>query len=270
VPNIKDFQPKELGVESTRTHGVYQPKELNEASQVSYQDVKKKYGALAATDTENVSRTKKEASFKLNPDARRLLGVEDEEKSQYSEVVRQEVDRQVQELRVQAHEAGFQEGLRKGTEEANAQVLETSKEHFARLEALLSSLDCVKDEVARANETLLVDLVFHISKALLLKDLKVDREYVARLAASIIERLGVRDHVKIKVSSADFKDIAQLKERIQARVGELRNLQILESDEIQLGGCKVESELAAVDATVETQLESMRLALEDKDANSQG
>jgi flagellar assembly protein FliH len=267
VPKIKDFEPKELGIPSVR-HGEYQPRELGSGTAASYADVKKKFGPLAATDDENVGRSTKAASFKLNPDARRLLGVEDEEKSQYSEVVRQEVEKQISLLSEQAQKEGYESGYKSGSDEANAQVVANSHVHFERLNALFLSLDGVKDDMLRANEKILIDLIFQISKSILLRELKLDREYVVRLASSIIERLGVRDHVKIKVNKEDLQEVNILKERIQAKVGELRNLQILESDEVVLGGCKVESELAAVDATIETQLEAMQAALQGRDANS--
>lgn len=267
MPKIKDFEPKELGVPSVR-HGEYRPRELGMGAATSYVDVKKKFGPLAATDEENIGRSPKAASFKLNPDARRLLGVEEEEKSQYSEVVRQEVEKQISVLAEQAQKEGYEAGFKAGHEEANLEVVSQSKIHFDRLEALFLALDGIKDEMYRVNEKILVDLVFQISRSILLKELKVDREYVVRLASSIIERLGVRDHVKIKVNKEDLQEVNVLKERIQARVGELRNLQILESDEVVIGGCKVESELAAVDATIENQLTAMEAALQGKNANS--
>jgi flagellar assembly protein FliH len=121
----------------------------------------------------------------------------------------------------------------------------------------LLEFDSIKKELFVANEAYLVQLVYQVARQVLLKELGTDREYVKRLLVHVIEKLGARDHIRVKISKQDSENIEGIKEFLKAQIPDLRNIQIEGTDELALGGCKVETDLSRINASIENQLSSL-------------
>jgi hypothetical protein len=91
--------------------------------------------------------------------------------------------------------------------------------------------------------------------------LTTDPEYVVRLARDLMDRVGVRDNVKIRIGQKDAASIDLLKADLTKTFSDLKNLSIEVSEEIQDGGCVIETQWSAIDASIETQLKGLQEAL---------
>ncbi|NDG85621.1 MAG: hypothetical protein EBX52_11390, partial [Proteobacteria bacterium] len=129
------------------------------------------------------------------------------------------------------------------------------------LARLIEGFEALKKDLYVANEAFLVQLVFQVGKQVLLKELSTDRDYVKRLAAHVVEKVGAKDHIRVRVSRKDAENIEEIKEFLKARMPDLRNVQIEPADDLQLGGCKVETDLNRINASVENQLQAVEKAL---------
>jgi flagellar biosynthesis/type III secretory pathway protein FliH len=94
-----------------------------------------------------------------------------------------------------------------------------------------------------------------------LKEIKTDHEYVRNLCTLLVEKIGAKDHVKIKIGADDFAQIETLREYLKQQFADLKNIQIDVSDEFINGGCKIETDLARINASVDTQLQLINKAL---------
>lgn len=238
----------------------YTPKTIRRDGQGSYQQVKKVFGALAATDMDRQAKTRKDARFSLNPLLREPLAVEQEERRVIDERVRSGIASVAEEAKAKAAEAGYQEGLERGYQEAYKRIRREGNESLKKFESFLAECENAKTEVFKANERFLVEMVYRICKTVMLKELSTDQEYVLRLAKLLIERIGVRENIRIRVSPEDLKTATLLKEGLEKTLGSLQNLNIEASAQINFG-CKVESEWNAIDATFETQLKGIHAAM---------
>jgi flagellar biosynthesis/type III secretory pathway protein FliH len=239
---IKSFQPKAFGTQASRNGGEFSP-------------AKQQFGTMANSDKASGSR------FDLHPASKKLLGVEQDETSKIDEMVNAEVERQLSLLRDQAHQQGFEQGMVEGKAQAEVEYLASVKPLYDQFEALCQSYDQIKQEVYVANEQFLVQLMFQFGKHIVLKELSTDREYVKRLSSLMIEKIGAKDHVKLKVSRQDFANLEQIRDHLKAQFPDLKNVQIEISEDLALGGCKVETDLARINASVETQLKSIETTL---------
>jgi flagellar biosynthesis/type III secretory pathway protein FliH len=95
----------------------------------------------------------------------------------------------------------------------------------------------------------------------MLRELTTDREYVKRLALHVVEKIGAKDHVRIRISRQDAALLDELKEHLKVQMPDLKNLHIEAVDDLPLGGCKVETDLSRMNASVETQLGAIEKAL---------
>ncbi len=245
APVIRDFS---LNKVSERGHG-------------DYAAVKHKFGALAATDEERHYKSRKDSRFALSELQRDPLSVDEEERRVIEEKVRARVAAVADEAKAQAAEVGYQDGLKKGHEEAFKRFQQEGAQRLQQFEAFLAECEAAKSELFRANERFLIEMVFRIAKMVLLKELSADQSYVLRLAKELVERVGVRENIRLKISSAEMETAGMLKEKLDQAFGGLKNLNIEASAQVQGGGCMVETEWNAIDASVETQLKGIYDAL---------
>jgi len=253
-PNQKRFQS---GVVDSRSVEIkpFKPRDLADANPADYRDVKKRFGTLANTDSGTTSR------FNLHPAAKKLLGVEQEERSHIEGMVRAEVDARLEELREEAFQKGMVEGREQGKSLAEQEHRTKMEPLEGRFSDLIAEFEGMKKELHAANESFLISLVFQVGKQVLLRELQTDREYVKRLTAQVVEKVGAKDHIRIRVGRQDAEVIEQLKEHLKVQLPDLKNIQIDAVDELSLGGCKVETDLSRMNASVETQLAAIEKAL---------
>jgi flagellar assembly protein FliH len=239
----------------------FEPGGLTEQGRGDYATTRAKYGKLATTDKDRTYRSQKDTRFSLSELLRKPLSVEEEERRAIEEKVRARVASMADEVREKARTEGYQEGLQKGYEEAFRRFQQEGAERLARFEKLLGEAENAKQEIFRANERYLMELLFRIARTVLLREAQTDRQLVLRLARELIERVGVRENIRIKVHPDDAATIEMLKEGIEQALGSMKNLAVEVSNQIKGGGCAVETEWNAIDASIDTQLNGLYEAL---------
>ena len=233
----------------------FRPKSLTGEVVNNYSQVKEKFGSLANTDPKSNSH------FNLHPAAKKNLGIDAEERSHLEDLVNAEVEKKLSEIRTQAFEEGFEKGRGEGKEKAEGEYFAIVQPLFEQFSNLLLAFDQVKQDVYLANEHFLIQLIYSIGKQVILDELKVDPNYVKRLAQQIVEKLGAKENIRIRINRQDYANVEQLREFLKAQFPDLKNVQIDPSDDLILGGCKIETDLSRVNASVEAQLNSIQNAL---------
>lgn len=252
---VKADAPPEMIVQA------YVPSTFKKSGDTSYGAVKAKYGALAVTDTERTARPQKDRRFSLNPLLRDPLSVEEEERRVIEERVRDRIETLKEDTKKQAFDVGYQDGLKQGYEKAFQEFRAEGQTKLAKLETLIQEFESAKDEIYRANERVLVEMIYRIARMVMLKELSADKDYVARIARDLLERVGARENIRIRINPAEAATITSLKEELERSLGTLKNLNIETSNQVERGGCVVETEWNSIDASIETQLKGVYEAL---------
>src|SRR5207302_3843338 len=100
------------------------------------------------------------------------------------------------------------------------------EERLIFLENFFGEVDAAKSDIFRANERFLVELVFRIARMVILKELTTDKDYLLRLAKELIDRVGLKENIKVKINPEDSATIGMLKEGLEKAVAGLKNLSI--------------------------------------------
>ena len=256
---IAQFKPRELEKgpleKSGMKIGVFQPKQFGSGTKTDYSKVKEQFGSFASTDP------KSNQSFKLQNETSRLLGVDSEEKNHVDELVQAEVAARVSEIEQRAYRDGLERGLAEGKATAQAEYQALNQPVYERFFAITQEFENQKNDIFAANELVLVNVMFQVAKQVLLRELKTDTEYLKKLAALVVEKVGAKDHVRIKLSHEDFAQFESVRDFLKVQFPDLKNIQIEPSADIVLGGCRVETDLSRIDASVETQLSAIETSL---------
>ena len=248
-------------VDGSRNVQPFIPSSIRAPGQGTYNATRAKAGPLAATDVDRHSRSQKDSRFSLSSTVRGPLAIEEEERRIIDQRVQAGVEALSEQVRKQAFEEGYQAGEEKGQEDARAQFHEEAQASLSRLNALLDSMESSRTEIFKANERFVVELVFKVARMVLLRDLKADKDYVSRLCQQLIERVGARENIRVRVNPEDVEIIAKLKGDLESTFGALQSLNIEVSPQVEGGGCLVETQWNAIDASVETQLRNIHASL---------
>jgi len=236
----------------------FQPRSLTGKIANDYQVSKAQFGTLAATEEGYNQR------FNMHPASRKSLGIEKEEHRHLEGRIQEEVDARVEELKEQARKDGYAQGLQEGAATAAVAFTEKMTPLYAQFSRIIADFEGSKEEIFHANEEFLIQLVFQVARQVTLKEVKTDREYVKNLCSALVEKIGAKDHVKIKISKSDSDQIDAVRDFLKQQFVDLKNIQIEVSEEFLNGGCKVETDLARINANVDTQLELISKSLGEK------
>ncbi len=251
-PEVKDFV-----FESLRSSGAEQ-----------YAEVKSRFGSLAATDADSRERVQKDRRFSINPLLKGPLSIKDEEQRAIAAEVNSIVAEIAEGEKKAASELGYQDGFKKGFDEALKVLQKESASKIAQFDEFLSEMENSRAEIYRINERILIEMVYRISKMLLMKDLSVDPEYLLRLAKELISKVGVRENITLKINPRDGEVIATLKEGVEKAFGHITNFNVEMSSHVKQSGIEIETEWNMINTSIETQLLEIHRSLIPDGASS--
>ena len=170
---------------------------------------------------------------------------------------------ELESIRQEAYNEGFATGEREGFHSTTLKVRQEAEvalaAKIAGLEQLMTHLFEPIAEQDTLIEKSLVDLVQHITKQVIQRELAIDStqiEHVMREALKLLP-LGV-GNVRLYINPQDFEQVKALRERHE------ETWRIVEDESLLPGGCRVETEHSRIDATVETRVKQVMDKLFDQ------
>ncbi|MDR7056169.1 flagellar assembly protein FliH [Pseudomonas koreensis] len=170
---------------------------------------------------------------------------------------------ELESIRQEAYNEGFAIGEKEGF---HSTTLKVRQEAEAALAAKIASLELLManlfEPIAEQDtqiEKSLVDLVQHITKQVIKRELAIDStqiEHVMRDALKLLP-LGV-ENVRLYVNPQDFAQVKALRERHE------ETWRIVEDESLLPGGCRVETEHSRIDASVESRVTQVMAKLFDQ------
>jgi len=155
----------------------------------------------------------------------------------------------------EAYARGFKEGLGHAGQqlESAAQALAGALEEVSRL----------RETLARNSRQDMLRLVMAVAEQVIREQAAVDSGVVLKIIENALGESVRSDHYRIRINPVDLAAVTEQKPLFLASISGLKNLHIEADAGISAGGCRVDSEFGAVDATLETQLDAIRQALHE-------
>ena len=105
-----------------------------------------------------------------------------------------------------------------------------------------------------------------IAKQVICQEVAFDRDIVVCVAREALAKVEDPGRIKIKMSPCDLKFIKETRSQLSNLVKNIDNVTLEAAENIQSGGCIIETDLGEIDARIEKQLqvveESFRIAME--------
>ena len=155
----------------------------------------------------------------------------------------------------EAYARGRQEGLNAGEQrlESTTRALTQALEDVSRL----------RESLAQTGSQDMLRLVMAVAEQVIRRSVEVDPAVVLGIIENALQASVRADNYRIRINPADLEGVTKQKPLFLASISGLKNLSFEADASISPGGCHVDSELGDVDATIETQIESIRAALSE-------
>ncbi len=173
-------------------------------------------------------------------------------------------------LNEQAYQRGFADGREKGIIDAEntwrALAEKKIEPLLISLQEALLQLNNIRKETYRGIEKEVVELSLAIAKQVICQEVAFDRDIVVCIAREALAKVEDPGRIKIKMSPSDLQYIKETRSQLSNLVKNIDNVTLEGAENIQSGGCIIETDLGEIDARIEKQLqvveESFRIAME--------
>lgn len=157
----------------------------------------------------------------------------------------------------------IEEAYARGRQEGMAAVEQRFDSTAQALTQALEDVSRMRDSLAQTSSQDMLRLVIAVAEQIILRAVDVNPEVVLSIIGNALQASVRADSYRVKINPEDLEAVNKQKPLFLASISGLKNLSFEADPSITRGGCRIDSELGDVDATIETQLESIRQALSE-------
>ena len=160
----------------------------------------------------------------------------------------------------QSERDGFVQGREEGLKQGKLDVVEHVKEAKSIIEQAVKE----RELLIHGSEPELARLSIEIAQKIIGRELSQDKDTILGIVKEAMKKIKTtREHVLIKVNSENYETVLNNKDIYAKMVEGLKNIEVVQDNKIEPGGVMIETNLGNIDARIETQLETLRIAFKD-------
>lgn len=169
----------------------------------------------------------------------------------------QQAERIKKEAYSAAFKKGYAEGLEKGTKEGLTKVEDIRKQ----AEDVLVEAHRVSREYIDGRRQEIVNLALSIAEKIIRCQVDLNDGAVSGVVSEAIKSAVIKGRVTIMVNPLDYPFVDNMKDELAKLVEGSAIVSIIKDSSIKRGGCKIETDVSSVDATIDNQLQKIKEAL---------
>ena len=198
-----------------------------------------------------LERKKHGADFVLSDVLRQTTGVEDIEKESEEQKIEYKVLERVTDIQKQAYDEGFllgkDEGYKASLEKRNNEI----NRGLQDLNDVLLSVQNLKSELIEHNESHILHLIYQIAEKLVYDHIEQKPEVVLEAVRQAVNTAQAEEEVTVLVAPEQIQFLEKYKNSDNEKYEFLENIKLQASEQIQPGGCIVETNYGAIDSRIE-------------------
>ncbi len=213
-----------------------------------------------AIDVEELERASR---IDVQAESRNLM-VQLEKASTDAARIRQEAKAEADKIKGQAYEDAHREGFEKGEKEGFAKGLDQVNKLISQLELITRDVDECRRNILENAKHDIVDLAVEIAEKVVKATCSKQRDVAFRNAEYALGLLKEKSPVVIRVNLADMEVLREYRSLLLNMFDKVESIKIAEDPSVEQGGCVIESSSGGVDASIPTQLSSIRSSLHEE------
>lgn len=159
------------------------------------------------------------------------------------------------------HEAGIEEGRIEGRAEAMSEATVRAEVICASWSSALELWDRDRTSQFRSAEDDLIKTALQLAEVVVRRSIAVDPTLVRGALQSALALVRRPSDVVIRINSSDEEFVSTILDELVSSISACRSVRLQSDDSIEVGGCRLELEGGAIDATIGTQLERIGAVL---------
>ncbi|MCB9025915.1 MAG: hypothetical protein H6625_06330 [Bdellovibrionaceae bacterium] len=237
-----------------------------EAEKSVFDFVPKKFPLVVPETASNFVNMQKQkiTDFKISDLVAQQSGVADIKRKQIELQVESEALERLKEVEERAYHEAYELGLIEGTEKAYQDYKEEIKKYLENMDELLSLIEKIKIHLVEQSEAQIVKLLQLIAEKIAMAHIEIHPEVILDVIRKVIEDTQTNEDVILKLSADDYMFIEGSREKLGKKLDFLKRVKLEVVDEIERGGCILETRYGAIDATIEQRLEKVWQAISNK------
>lgn len=192
-----------------------------------------------------------------------LLKSAEAEAVAHAERIRKAAETRAAELLELRRREGYEKGYADGVEKGRAEALKKATEEFqsqhasavAAMQQVMETFDAQRRDWVSATRRDAVELAMEIAARIVKRIGAVDREAAVANLRDVIDRVGHGRDLTVFVHPDDATTIRQFADALTDAEKSWGHVRIAEDARIEPGGCRVDADGGALDATLTTQLD---------------
>lgn len=197
------------------------------------------------------------SDFRMNDVIRVQTGVDQIEETDMVRAIEERAIEKLKEIQEDAYKAGYQLGLDEGRKKAFEDNAKNIDEHLSELDKLLSSFALMKKDIFSANETFLMKLLFTMATKIAQYQLDITPEAIVEVVRNAVSNAQDEQEIRVQVSKGQFDFINNLKNENGREYEFLKKIKFDPNEDIQPGGCLVETNFGEIDSRVEQRVANL-------------
>ncbi len=165
----------------------------------------------------------------------------------------------LQEIQRKAYEEGFTHGERNGIRMGEEKL----KAIFDRFEDLFRELAGHKETIFREAEQDIIHLSLEIAKKIVRKSVTMDEDIIRSIVQITLSKVARRSRVTIILNPVDYETLTHSGELLDKYRADFETMEIKSNDNIEPGGCLVETNSGIIDARIASQFREVENELLD-------
>ncbi len=191
------------------------------------------------------------SGFQVNEIVSEAAGIEDIRRRNLDAAVEETVLQRMKEIEEQAYKHAYDLGMIEGEKKAFEEKRLEFDARINQVDELLKKMENVKVNLLQQNEAQFMHLIFKIAEKIALHEIVGNKEHIAAYIKNVVESLAADDRVNVHVSKDDFAFIDDLRSRLEKQGTQFEKIKLISEPNMTPGGCVIETNFGAIDATVE-------------------
>jgi flagellar assembly protein FliH len=243
--DIKPFSFSDLQGTHVVTRGDFTPFSFNELSDDT---LKKNKVSDETIRSERIYEKKN--NFKIDNIVRECRGLSKQEQNDLEQSIQEEVNKRLEIAYQDAFNEGVALGKEEGKNQAFAEYQQQLDQKISDFMEVITSLQEQTSSISTNSKTEIYEFVKRFTKWIVLKEIN-EQVYLENLLEKLLLELNVRKNLIIKVGKNNFKQMPEVIQIVEARLGQLSNVRIEVVPEINHPGIILEAENGLIDGTIE-------------------
>ena len=219
---------------------------------------------------DDVSNKASDVIKKANEEAAQIIA----QAKMASEQCLSQAQQEATSLKQQAHEEGrqqgcqegkqegYQEGLLQGKQTGHLEMEQVIAEAVVKTQQMFVAREQEAKDMMFAAERQIIDIALAVARKIIAYEIAENPMVVLPLVKAALQKVSDQEEVVIRVSVDDFDSVLMAKKDLQTMVGKENGLKIIVDQTIKSGSCIIGTSYGEVDATIDTQFETIKKALQ--------